>query len=497
MAATSEARVIGRSTRPSASALVIEGFREIWSRRRLARYLVRADLVKTGADTLLGNIWWILDPLLQMVVYVVLVQVILGVKTPDYPLFVFAAILPWKWFTSSTNDAITSVTSREKIIKQVKFPKIVLPFAATVGGIVNFAFGLIPLAGLLILFYSDRISPYLVLIPVIAVVQFAFTLAFAVFLAAANVFFRDLGNLARHLLRLWFYLSPALYSADRYAAIKDKSQILGAILKLNPWTVLFEAYHDVIFYKLPPDFLGLAVLFVVSLGPARSSPRSSSSGSSRRSRRSCERTTCPAGSSCPRSPAHPMAIEVADLGVRYSLRFTKKTTVRTSFQNMLQRREGPEPLLGPPTRELPGAARRMPRGDRPERRRQEHPPPGPGRDPHPERGADRRPRPDLEPPHPRRRVRPRPVGPRQHPAGRRLPRDRPQGDDASDSTGSSTSPTSASSSRPRSRPTRPGCGPASGSRSRPRSTRTCCCWTRSCRPATRSSGRSPTSGSSA
>jgi ABC-type polysaccharide/polyol phosphate export permease len=61
----------------------------------------------------------------------------------------------------AVNDGITSVTSRERIIKQVKFPKIVLPVAATVGGIANFAFGLIPLCGLMLLFYPDRISWYL------------------------------------------------------------------------------------------------------------------------------------------------------------------------------------------------------------------------------------------------------------------------------------------------------------------------------------------------
>ncbi|HTC85195.1 MAG TPA: ABC transporter permease [Candidatus Acidoferrum sp.] len=265
MVAVKESRVIGRPTRSNAPALVVEGFREIWSRRRLARYLVHADLVKTGADTILGNVWWILDPLLQMVVYVVLVTVIFNVKQADYPLFVFAAILPWKWFTSSTNDAMSSVTSREKIIKQVKFPKIVLPLAATLGGIVSFAFGLIPLMGLLLLFYSDRISAYLLLIPLIAVVQFAFTLALAVFFAGANVFFRDLGNVARHLLRLWFYLSPALYTADRYDAIRGKSRILGSILDLNPWTVLFDSYHNVIYNTTWPDFMGLLVLFVASL----------------------------------------------------------------------------------------------------------------------------------------------------------------------------------------------------------------------------------------
>ena len=161
MATTAEARPLRAARRPGAIELVTSGFREIWSHRRLTRYLVRADLKKHGSDTVLGNVWWVLDPLLQMVVYVVLVSVIFNVQIDDYPLFVFAAILPWKWFSSAVNDGILSVTSRERIIKQVKFPKIVLPVAATTGGIVSFAFGLIPLVGLMLLFYPDRISPYL------------------------------------------------------------------------------------------------------------------------------------------------------------------------------------------------------------------------------------------------------------------------------------------------------------------------------------------------
>jgi ABC-type polysaccharide/polyol phosphate export permease len=106
---------------------------DLRSRRRLIRYLVQADTKKKGADTLLGNVWWILDPLLQMLVYVILVAVIFQRSEADYPLFIFAAILPWKWFTSSVNDAIGSVVSQERLIKQIHFPKIVLP-TATISG---------------------------------------------------------------------------------------------------------------------------------------------------------------------------------------------------------------------------------------------------------------------------------------------------------------------------------------------------------------------------
>src|SRR6266496_598088 len=263
---TSRELTIAPRARPGPIALVREGFREMWSRRRLARYLVQAELHSKGSDTLLGNVWWVLDPLLQMAVYVILVTVIAGRATPDYPLFIFCAILPWKWFSSSVNDAVTSVVSREKIIKQVKFPKIILPVAAVVGGIVNFGFGLIALAGLLLLFYIHRASPLVVFIPVIAAVQFVFSLAVAITLSAVNEFYRDVGNVMRHVLRLWFYLSPGLYSARQLNQIANEHPTVERVLQLNPFTVLFESYRGVIYEGTPPQFAALGVLLVVSIG---------------------------------------------------------------------------------------------------------------------------------------------------------------------------------------------------------------------------------------
>ena len=262
MATTAEAPPYRVARKPGKIELVADGFRETWSHRRLTRYLVRADLKKSGADTLLGNLWWILDPLLQMVVYVVLVTVIFKVNKEAYPLFVFSAILPWKWFSSAVNDGIMSVTTRERIIKQVKFPKIVLPVAATVGGIANFAFGLIPLMGLMLLFYREKITWYLVLIPAIAAVQFVFSLACAILVSGVNVFFRDIGNVARHALRLWFYLSPALYAYHDVAG--RLGGLVGKLMLLNPWTPLFESYRDVIYTGTMPNWLWLFVLLIGS-----------------------------------------------------------------------------------------------------------------------------------------------------------------------------------------------------------------------------------------
>ncbi len=136
MTSASEAPASFRSSavRPGPIGLIREGIRDAISRRRLIRYLVQADLKKSGADTLLGNIWWIVDPLLQMVVYVVLVSLIFQRKQPDYPLFIFAAILPWKWFSTAVGDGVTSVVASERLIKQIQFPKLVLPVASAMSG---------------------------------------------------------------------------------------------------------------------------------------------------------------------------------------------------------------------------------------------------------------------------------------------------------------------------------------------------------------------------
>jgi ABC-type polysaccharide/polyol phosphate export permease len=245
--------------------LIVTGWTEAWSRRRLIGYLARADLKKKGADTLFGNLWWIIDPLLQMLVYVVLVDFIFHKSVPDYPLFIFCAILPWKWFTSSVYDAVTSVVGQERLIKQIHFPKIILPVASTTAAVANFAFGLIPLFALLILFFSSRLSWHVVFIPIIAGVQFVFTLAFCMLVASVNVFFRDIGNVVRHFMRLWFYLSPGLYALDALQTQMEHNQLVSFLVNINPWTWIFESYRQVIYYGLFPYWYKLAAVLAFSL----------------------------------------------------------------------------------------------------------------------------------------------------------------------------------------------------------------------------------------
>lgn len=270
------ARVYDAALSPGPLALLLEAITEVWSRRRLVRYLAQAEIKKKGANTLLGNLWWVLDPLLQMAVYVVFVEIISPRKTPDYPLFILCTILPWKWFQSAVQDSSNAVVAQGSLIKQIQFPKIVLPLSAMTAAVVDFTFGLIPLLGIM-LFFPHRITPFVLLVPVIALVQYVFTVSFGLVVAAGNVFFRDLGNVVRHALRLWWYLSPGLYSISQLesAGFFKNHHFLRELALANPFAILFDAYRSVVYgvvtksgENLPPrmpDWSALVALLVVSV----------------------------------------------------------------------------------------------------------------------------------------------------------------------------------------------------------------------------------------
>ncbi|HEY7590840.1 MAG TPA: ABC transporter permease [Candidatus Limnocylindrales bacterium] len=248
-----------KAARRSLLSLALEGFRDIVQRQRLIRYLVGADLKRTHVDTLFGQLWWIFDPLLQMAVYYVLVSFISTRQIPDYALFLFAAVLPWKWFATTVNDATMSVVNRQSLIRQIQFPKVVLPTAAVVAGTLSFMIGLIAL-GIVYLFFLDRLSPWVLLLPVVAAVQFVFTLALAIALSACNAFYRDVQNVMRHIVRLWFYLSPGLYSLDHIGHGTART-----ILSLNPFAPLFESYRAITWGMGPPQWLGLLWVLALSV----------------------------------------------------------------------------------------------------------------------------------------------------------------------------------------------------------------------------------------
>lgn len=273
MGVVNEAPAAFRSSndRPGPVALIRHAITDVWSRRRLIGYMVRADTKKQGRDTVLGNVWWVLDPLITMLIYVLVMTVIFQRATPDFPLFLLSAMVPFKWFTSTLADSTRAVIGKEGLIKQILFPKIILPVTDAITQSVSFVFGLLVLGILLVIAYRDHLTIYVVWVPVIAAVQFVFTLGFTFILAAITVFYRDVGIVIGHFLRLLFWISPILWS---FTAVAGRGQdleqamtgvdkflnlpigTLFGVLRFNPMSLLLESYRQVIYGHLVATEVG-------------------------------------------------------------------------------------------------------------------------------------------------------------------------------------------------------------------------------------------------
>jgi lipopolysaccharide transport system permease protein len=232
--------------------------RDLVRYRHLLRYLVGSALRTENANTVFGFLWWVLDPLLQCAVYVVFIGVILGHGGKDFPIFVLTALIVWELFSVATSDAVTSTVRKEASMRQVAFPKSVLPLARVLGAAVHFAASYVVVVLVAILF-GIYPSVYSLLGVPVALVVLVFTLGVSFFLSAVNVFFRDTTKLIRYVFRMWFYLSPGLY------AVSQVPESFRSLYELNPFATFFTAFRDAVMYHHVPDFAALAVVLASSL----------------------------------------------------------------------------------------------------------------------------------------------------------------------------------------------------------------------------------------
>jgi ABC-type polysaccharide/polyol phosphate export permease len=263
MTVVNEAPAAFRSSadRPGPIDLILGAVRDIHSRRRLIGYMVRAEVKKKGTDTVLGNVWWVLDPLITMLVYVLVMTVIFERDTPDFPLFLLSAMVPFKWFTATVGGSTGAVTGHERLIKQILFPKVILPVTESLSQIVSFVFGMLVLGVVLLVAYPAHLSANLLWLPLIMVVQFTFMIGFTFLVSSVTVFYRDVGIVIGHLMRLLFWISPILWSfhaaAGRGQALRDAVGETGfALLSYNPVALLLDAYRTVVYGGIARDAQG-------------------------------------------------------------------------------------------------------------------------------------------------------------------------------------------------------------------------------------------------
>jgi lipopolysaccharide transport system permease protein/teichoic acid transport system permease protein len=271
MEIANEAPIAFRSSaaRPGPLSLITTAFREIASRRRLIGYMVRAEVKKKGAHTVLGNFWWVLDPLLNASIYVVVLSLIFQRGVPDFGLFLLSAVVPFKWFTATIGDTASSVRTQSALIKQIQFPKIVLPVTAAAAEVVHFLFAMGVVLAIMVIgpalgVLEWHVTPMLLWLPLIAAIQFVFMLGIALAISAITVFYRDIGVFIGHLMRILFWISPVLWA---FEAVRGRGEALHealgdtgmTLLGYNPVAILLTSYRHVIYGTLQPGPDGTTV----------------------------------------------------------------------------------------------------------------------------------------------------------------------------------------------------------------------------------------------
>jgi lipopolysaccharide transport system permease protein len=205
----------------------------------------------------LGIAWTLINPLLQLAVFVFVFQVVIPVKIPQYSSYVFIGLLVWTWFQTALYQATGVIISSRSLIRQPRFPVAVLPVVVVTTGLVHF---LLALPVLIAFLYLDGVEfkPVVLLLPILQVLQFALTVSFSYFLAALNVTFRDTQHTLGVLLQLFFYLTPIFYD------IKNIPGKYWQIYALNPMVHIVTAYRQIFIWGVPPDWLALAIIAAIT-----------------------------------------------------------------------------------------------------------------------------------------------------------------------------------------------------------------------------------------
>jgi lipopolysaccharide transport system permease protein len=252
---------IGLPTLHERGSMLAEARRELRSLvryRNLVRHLMQQSLSKESTGRVFGAVWWLVDPLVSMGVYFFFVDVILDNGGEDFVFFVLIGLLAWKHVTSGTNGAITATLVREQTMRQVAFPRTVLPVSSVLAETFHFILGIGVFVAVAIPFgiYPTLAFP---LVFVVMAVQVVLVLGISFVVAALNVFYRDVQNLTGYLLRIGMILAPVLYPLSR---IPEEYQQL---YKLNPFAILIPAYREVLMDGAVPNMTELGLVAAASL----------------------------------------------------------------------------------------------------------------------------------------------------------------------------------------------------------------------------------------
>jgi lipopolysaccharide transport system permease protein len=234
--------------------------RALWQYRELLYFLVWRDLKVRYKQTALGVTWIVLQPVVSMVVFSLLFGALLKVPSNGvpYPIFSFAALLPWNYFAGSLTRSSASLVGSSNLITKVYFPRLVIPLSGVLSGLADFGVAFVVLM-VMMAFY--RITPTwgIVLLPGFLLLAMLTALGFGLWLSALNVRYRDVNYLVPFLVQIWMYLTPVIYGST---LVPEQYRWL---LGLNPMTAVVEGFRWALLGNAAPASQTAPGVLVLSL----------------------------------------------------------------------------------------------------------------------------------------------------------------------------------------------------------------------------------------
>ncbi|MDE7094713.1 MAG: ABC transporter permease [Oscillospiraceae bacterium] len=234
--------------------------RELYAYREMIFSLVKKDLRGRYKGSVLGFLWTFINPLFQLIIYTIAFSFILPSAIEKYYLYLFVALIPWIFFSSSLQGGANSVMASQNLVSKIYFPREVLPIAYVTSCFVNM------LLTFIIIFLVVACSGVpmnltaIFCLPIIMLIEYMIALGLALLFSAVTVFFRDMEHILSIITMAWIYMTPVLYPLD---TVSDSR--IQKLFYINPMTSVIIAYRDILYYAKTPDFSTLFIAFCFAI----------------------------------------------------------------------------------------------------------------------------------------------------------------------------------------------------------------------------------------
>jgi lipopolysaccharide transport system permease protein len=235
-----------RILRPKRGLVAID-LAELWRYRELFLQLAWRNVLIRYKQTYLGISWAVLQPLLTMAVFTVVFGKVAGMSSggAPFPVFNFAALLPWMFFANALSESSNSLIASQNMITKVYFPRLIIPASAVLSGTLDFLIGLVMLFGLMC-WYHVPLKPQLLLLPLFFLLAFFAAMAAGLWFSALNVKYRDVKYVVPFIVRMGIYVSPVGFMSEllyrRFGDWYGLNPLVGVIDGFR-WCVLGEGFE--------------------------------------------------------------------------------------------------------------------------------------------------------------------------------------------------------------------------------------------------------------